>query len=239
MYRAIATTNGYLSPSNPPPATGEGSSGKLPVKRAAEPENIDDWHAEHKFIQTAPISTAFNKVRLGLGEIGGLAQFSATQFFPTPPKERPYPQPFDLNYSRYEKILEAQKKIAEKEGSKDIGWRTVTNDIMVEFRVLRDYEIWSFGALEDACKNGSLSEVEFFENLCKNLTQDMHDVYEEYAQNNERHGKDDAEKRNLEKEVFRLVEEMAGSFLEASFSLDSLAPFIWEGESTSDEGMAE
>ena len=122
--------------------------------------------------------------------------------------EQPYPQPFNLDYTTYEKILEAQKKIAEKGGSKDIEWRTVTNDTMVEIQIFADYELWSYEALSHACTSGAPTEAVFFEELGENITQDMHEVYDEYAANSERYGKDDASKLDLEREVFRLVDEM-------------------------------
>lgn len=106
--------------------------------------------------------------------------------------------------------IRARKKIAEKDGSKVIEWRTVTNDAMVEIGILTDYELWSYEALSDAFTRGSPKEAVFFEELGENITQDMHEVYEEYAGNNERHGKDDASKLDLEREVFRLVDEMHG-----------------------------
>ena len=77
---------------------------------------------------------------------------------------------------RYQRILEAQKKIVEKKGSKDIEWRAATNDIMAEFRLLRDYKVWSYKALNNADIKDSEKEVDFFAQLCEDLTRDMHEV---------------------------------------------------------------
>ena len=97
---------------------------------------------------------------------------------------------------------------------------------MVEFRLLRDCGAWTYKAEENASREGTLKEVEFFADLCEDLIFDMREVYEEYAENNGRHGKSVDDKRDLEREVFRLVDEMDGGTEGEPPTMDGAYKFI-------------
>lgn len=85
-----------------------------------------------------------------------------------------------------------------------------------------------------------MEEIDFFEGFYENLTQDLREMSGAFDINNERQGRDEKTKRELEAEIFRIVGEMGGSapvdMLDTVSSMLVELPSAFE---SSDEGLDE
>ena len=72
--------------------------------------------------------------------------------------------------------------------------------------MLRDNEVWSYKALNNAAIKDSEKEVDFYAQLCDDLTRDMREVNAHFVENSKRHGKEDNKHKVLERKVFDISE---------------------------------
>lgn len=98
--------------------------------------------------------------------------------------KRPYWEPPDFDYSRYQLWLEAEKAVNERKGSADIEWRTMAMDLMVEKRLNEQYGIWARLSLD----RYSLDEVTlgFLEGLAEELSADQREITKDIQRLNAR-----------------------------------------------------